>query len=214
MGFGGLLLITLGTSVGAKAISSNRPRGSRESRPVLTDLFMTGTSPDLIRIQQIILAVLIGVMFVITVVMNYSSLQEFPEIPPQLLILMGISSSGYLLDRYISSAGPNILRVTGITGSNGGVTLTITGVYFQKESIVLWGLRTDNQLTEVSGDLVKDNTTINLTLPGENLENWKNTAHVIIVKNPDDTQYSKWEGVLNTTGSSYTFQGESKMMAQ
>ena len=111
-GFAFTFSISLGTLLGAQVTSQIRGnKGSGEIHPSYSDLIEHGGVIALERVQQIIWNIVVGIAFVIILIGTYATASALPTIPNELLVLMGISSAGYIGGKAVRSPGPNINQV-------------------------------------------------------------------------------------------------------
>src|SRR5207245_324636 len=98
--FGGgayAFMLSLGTLVVAQVTNAaTGPKGSGEVHPAVSDLVVHGgvLAPE--RVQQVLWTLVAAIGFLLTVIGSYSTPTELPTIPTELLVLMGISSAGYI----------------------------------------------------------------------------------------------------------------------
>ncbi len=185
-------LISLGTLVAAQATSrAVGPKGAGEVHPSPADLVVHGGVLALDRVQQLVWTAIAIVIFVRITVATFGSAQGLPEIPQQLLVLMGLSSAGYLGGKLVRGPGPVINEVSARAGS---VILTIRGKHFSKNGFV-W-VDGEKQPTESvkftdDPDDPKYAKEIELTLATLTVDQWKAGDHAITVIN-DDAQRADW----------------------
>lgn len=111
-GFTYTFLISLGTLVAASATSSAKgAKGAGEVHPAPSDLILHGgvLAPE--RVQQALWTVVAAGWLLVFTVMTYRSATSLPEIPADMLGLMGISSLGYLGGKLARKPGPVIEEV-------------------------------------------------------------------------------------------------------
>ena len=114
-GFGGggyALMISLGTLVGASILSSTvGSKGSGDVYPAMSDLVLHGgvLAPE--RVQQLVWTVIASISFLFIVIGSYGTDTGMPSIPNELLVLMGVSSAGYLAGKMARDPGPIIDRI-------------------------------------------------------------------------------------------------------
>ncbi len=124
-GFATTFFISLGTLLGSEATTQVKgPSGAGSVVPRVSDLFMHGgvVAPE--RVQQILWTLVTAVMFLLIVINNYAISAAIPEIPDELLVLMGISSAGYLTGKMIRKSGPVL---SGVAPDLTNGTLTLEG---------------------------------------------------------------------------------------
>jgi hypothetical protein len=202
-GFASTFLISLVTLVGAQATASLKgQKGAGVVRPSPSDLIVHGgvLAPE--RVQQVVWTLLGGVAFLWIVVKTYATADGLPEIPNELLALMGLSSAGYLGGKLARKAGPIIQRVE---VSNGSVVLKVfgqhlsvnprvlvDGVELSRESVTTLEPDPDHENEFVKG--------IKIILPAtmaSTVEDWSSQARVLAIINAD-TQRAEWRLDLPT----------------
>lgn len=192
-GFGITFLISLGTLVGAQATSNAKgSKGAGQLLPSISDLFVHGGVIALERVQQVLWTVIAVSMFLWIVVAGYWSNAKIPEVPSELLYLMGISSAGYVAGKMIRKPGPIISQVLAASGS---LKLTIEGEHLSREATI-W---VDGRLLEVKPiALVPDPDapaefakSLQVELSSADENQWKATDHIVVVVNPDG-QRAEW----------------------
>lgn len=185
--------ISLGTLVAAQATSIGQGvKGAGEVHPSPADLVVHGGVLALDRVQQVIWTLIALGMFLRITVSTYATATALPDIPPELLGLMGLSSVGYLGGKLVRGAGPVIEQVTVRAGS---VILNIKGRHLSKECFVwLDGVKQP-----------KDNVTPKADDPDSplqfakelevkleiSMEDWYAKDHALTVIN-DDAQRADW----------------------
>ncbi|MBD2511309.1 hypothetical protein H6G91_29355 [Nostoc muscorum FACHB-395] len=111
-GFGYTFLISLVTLITAQVTSEIRgSKGSGEVHPAWSDLILHGGVLALERVQQVLWNIIIGIAFIFILLRTYATASSLPEIPTELLTLMGISAGGYISGKAVRKAGPNISQV-------------------------------------------------------------------------------------------------------
>ena len=146
--FGGgayVFMLSLGTLVAAQVTNAaTGPKGSGEVYPAVSDLVVHGgvLAPE--RVQQVLWTLVAAIGFFLTVIGSYSTPTELPTIPTELLVLMGISSAGYIAGKAARGAGPIIDTVIPSTDQ-----IIIRGQQFSKSPRVI-----------VNGTEIKDATLI------------------------------------------------------
>lgn len=186
-------LISLGTLVVAQATSRGLGvKGAGEVHPSLSDLVVHGGVLALDRVQQVIWTLIALWMFLRITVTTYATATALPEIPQELLVLMGLSSAAYLGGKLVRGAGPVIEQVTVRKGS---VILNIKGRHLSKDAFVwLDGVKQPKDNVKIIADdqdspqrFAKE---IEVTL-AISLEDWYVKDHAITVIN-DDAQRAEW----------------------
>jgi hypothetical protein len=129
--------ISLGTLVAAQLTTSTRGvKGAGARHPSWSDLFISGGAVALDRVQQLVWTLLAGLGFVaITLQMYYRSM-VLPDIPEQLIALMGLSSLGYLGGKLARKPGPVIQKVLWDPASH---VLRIEGMQLSSKATVTIG---------------------------------------------------------------------------
>lgn len=174
-GFGITFLISLGTLVASQATDSAKgSKGAGAVDPSIADLFLHGGVLALDRVQQILWTVIAAGMFLWILVKNYAISTTVPEIPKELLILMGISSGGYIVGKMARKPGPIIAQILAGPGS---VYLTIRGEHLSKDAFV-W----------VDGRQLTDKAVISAADP----DNPNEFAKELKVKVSDDASLIEW----------------------
>ena len=127
-------LISLGTLVAAQATNIGvGVKGAGEEHPSPADLVLHGGVLALDRVQQVVWTLIALGMFIRITVNSYATATALPDIPPELLALMGLSSAGYLGGKLVRGAGPVIDQVTAKEGS---VILSIKGSHLSNDAFV------------------------------------------------------------------------------
>lgn len=186
-------LISLGTLLAAQATSLGQgPKGAGEVHPSLADLVVHGGVLALDRVQQVIWTLIALGMFMRITVATYATASALPEIPTELLGLMGLSSAGYLGGKLVRGAGPLIEQVT---VSEGSLIINIKGRHLSKDAFVwLDGVQQSKDKVTVKADdpdspsgFAKELAlTLELTLA-----DWYAKDHAITVINVD-AQRADW----------------------
>ncbi len=133
----GILAISASTSIVSQGIKSARgSEGGGSEKPFLRDLVSSGgiVVPEKI---QFLLWTIIGVVSFIFVVLAHepTAIKELPEIPPQILLLSGLSSVGYLGGKFVRGPGPVIEEVSAIN-SNEIVDFEIRGRNLSSQAVL------------------------------------------------------------------------------
>jgi len=129
-------LISLGTLIAAQATNRGMGvKGAGEEHPSMADLVVHGGVIALDRVQQLIWTLIALGMFVRITVSTYATATELPDIPNELLALMGLSSAGYLGGKLVRGPGPVIEQVTP-RQQDSKVVLNIKGRHLSKEGFV------------------------------------------------------------------------------
>ncbi len=121
-GFGWTFLISLGTLLGAEAtVKAKGSKGSGSVEPRVADLVLHGGVIALERVQQVLWTLVGSSMFVWMLVKNYAISTAIPDIPEELLYLMGLSSAGYITGKMIRNPGPVIQSA--VTDASGHLSI-------------------------------------------------------------------------------------------
>ena len=185
-------LISLGTLVAAQAASKAQgPKGAGEVHPSPADLVVHGGVLALDRVQQVFWTLIALGMFLYITIMTFGTAEGLPSIPEQLLVLMGLSSAGYLGGKLVRGAGPVISDVVARPGS---LVLTIRGKHFSKDAFV-WldgsKLSKDNMKFTDDPDDANYANEIEVTLAAMSMNDWNGADHAITIVN-DDAQRADW----------------------
>lgn len=198
-GFIYTFLISLGTLVGAQATSSMKGvKGAGQPYPSVADLVMHGGVFALERVQQILWTLISIGIFLFTIMKNYANATAMPDIPEELLILMGISSAGYLLGKAARKPGPVIHQVR---VSSGSLLINIIGEHLSRNA-VLWidGNERPEKPTVVVADQQAPNEFAkevqfrldDAAYPKESaLPIWQSAPHTVVIVHPDG-QRCEW----------------------
>lgn len=122
----GILLVSIGTSTIALGVSGARPKGAGGPNPSIADFLTTGGIVVPERVQFFTWTML-GVAAFIFLVSSSDpgTISELPPIPEGFLVLMGISSAGYLGGKLARDPGP-IITSASIKNTN-SVLIDISG---------------------------------------------------------------------------------------
>lgn len=110
----GIIAIGAGTAIGSQLVTSVRgPKGGGPERPSLADFVTSGGVAAADRIQML-LWTLVGVagFCIATVKTAPWTIRELPEIGNNLMLLMGISSAGYLGGKLARKPGPVLNEIS------------------------------------------------------------------------------------------------------
>ena len=185
-------LISLGTLVAAQATSLGMGvKGAGEEQPSIADLVVHGGVLALDRVQQVVWTLIALGMFIRITVSTYETATALPEISPELLTLMGLSSAGYLGGKLVRGPGPVVELVT---VPDAGGTLNIKGQHLSKDAFIwLDGVQQKGKVTSKVDDPDQPlKFAREIELPVDmTLANWRATEHAITVVNPD-AQRADW----------------------
>lgn len=115
-----LVMISAATSLTAQVTQSAKgPKGAGEIAPRFSDLITTGgvIAPE--RFQFLIWTV-VGVLVYgfVTFLADPGTLEDLPAVPDRFLLLMGVSSAGYLGGKMARNPGPVINQITATVARN------------------------------------------------------------------------------------------------
>lgn len=200
-GFIYTFLISLGTLVGAQATSSVKGvKGAGGVHPSVADLVVHGGVFALERVQQILWTLIAIGIFLTTIVKNYANATAMPEIPEELLILMGISSAGYLAGKAARKAGPVIqqVRTAAATPPGGGdenVVLNIAGEHLSRNAVLrVDGIERPEKPIVIAPDMQEPNEfarELQFRLENMPLAAWLAAPHHLLLVHPDG-QRCEW----------------------
>lgn len=192
-GFIYTFLISLGTLVGAQATTSTKgAKGAGQLHPSIADLMVHGGVIALERVQQILWTLIAIGIFLVTIVKNYANATVLPDIPQELLILMGISSAGYLAGKAARKPGPIIHQVRVTSGS---LLMNIVGDHLSRDA-VLWidGSQRPEKPSVVTADQQDPSEfakELQFRLEDTAPEGWLSAPHAMLIVNADG-QRCEW----------------------
>ena len=110
----GIILVSAGTAIGSQmATAANGPKGAGEEAPSFSDFITSGgvVAPDRL---QMLLWTIVGVAAFLYAVLQLApgTITDLPGVPERLLVLMGISSAGYLGGKMARKPGPVINEIS------------------------------------------------------------------------------------------------------
>jgi len=184
----GTLIISQGTSM------VQGPKGAGELHPSLADLVVHGGVLALDRVQQLIWTAIALGMFVYITISTYATASALPEIPMQLIVLMGLSSAGYLGGKMVRGAGPVIDEAS----STADTVVNVKGKHLSKDAFVWFdGERVEKVevVADDPDDPVKFAKELKLTVPALTVDGWNAVHHAITVIN-NDAQRADWRTPL------------------
>lgn len=186
-------LISLGTLVVAQGASIGQGvKGAGDVHPSPADLVVHGGVLALDRVQQVLWTLIALGMFLRITVSSYTTATALPDIPQELLVLMGLSSAGYLGGKLVRGAGPVVEQITVREGS---VIINIKGRHLSKDCFIwLDGVKQPKDNIKIITDdpdsplgFAKElEITLDITM-----DDWNKKDHAITVIN-DDAQRSEW----------------------
>ena len=183
-GFAYTFLISLGTLVAGSLTNQLRGvKGSGLVSPSRSDLIMNRGVLALERVQQVMWSVVVGLMFLFITVKTYASTTEMPTVPTELLMLMGVSSLGYVAGKAVRKPGPVIRRVASSANSLdiSGENISATGARLHVDGVSVPGPYTLKRDDPTSTDEFVQGLTV--SLPAEVLNGWAGKLHVIVLTN-------------------------------
>ncbi len=110
----GIIVVAAGTAVGSQLVTSAKgSKGAGEENPSIADFITSGgvVAPDRL---QMFLWTIVGVGAFLYAVLQQAPgvISELPTVPERLLVLMGISSAGYLGGKMARKPGPVINEIS------------------------------------------------------------------------------------------------------
>ncbi len=198
-GFAATLLISGGTLLVAEGTSLTKGRkGSGVVHPTPSDLIVHGgvVAPE--RVQQVLWTVLGSAAFLWIVITTYHRTTNLPEIPTELLTLMGISSVGYLGGKLVRRPGPIIKQVLPDQDpESGGFAIRIYGTHLWRDATVTIG-GTEQAKCRITarrddGDDRNFVSELLVCLADRTLDWWQSERPLVVVENADG-QRSEWRG--------------------
>jgi hypothetical protein len=110
----GIILVSAGTAIGSQMVTAaNGPKGAGEEAPSFSDFITSGgvVAPDRL---QMLLWTIVGVAAFLYAVLQLApgTITDLPGVPERLLVLMGISSAGYLGGKMARKPGPVINEIS------------------------------------------------------------------------------------------------------
>ncbi len=110
----GIIAIGAGTAIGSQVVTGIRgPKGGGPENPSLADFVTTGGVAAADRIQMLLWTIVgVGGFCVATIKTPPWTIKELPEIGSNLMLLMGISSAGYLGGKLARKPGPVLNEIS------------------------------------------------------------------------------------------------------
>jgi hypothetical protein len=109
----GIILVAGGTAVTSQIITSTKgSKGAGDEKPSFADFITSGSvvAPD--RLQMLLWTLFgVGAFFYAVMQLFPGTIADLPAIPDRLMVLMGISSAGYLGGKMARKAGPVIAEI-------------------------------------------------------------------------------------------------------
>ena len=192
---------SLGTLIVAQATSRSQGcKGAGQVAPSVSDLVVHGGVLALDRVQQVVWTVIALGIFVKITVETYLTATGLPEVPGELIGLMGLSSVSYLGGKLVRGAGPVIDQASVVlpaapAAAPAGVVLNLKGRHLSKEAFI-WmdGVRLSKEcIKRVVDDLESPKEfakemDVDLSL---SLSDWRAADHTITLIN-SDAQRADW----------------------
>jgi len=212
-------LVSLGTLVAAQVTTAIKgSKGSGEENPSAADLFVNGGVLALDRVQQALWSLIAGGMFLGSTIATYSTSSGLPNVPQELIVLMGLSSAGYIGGKLARKPGPKIDQVVPGEVVDGTPTIKIAGI-----DLSLGGVRDEDKnaihsRVDIGARVYLDSATapqpfdqvftleeeenhpgefcklLQVSLAGQP-DGWLGNKHTISVMNADG-QRAVWSGVV------------------
>jgi len=110
----GIIAVAAGTAVGSQLITAAKgPKGAGEEAPSFADFITSGGVVAADRMQMLLWTLLgVGVFIYAVLHLSPGTITELPPVPDRLLVLMGLSSAGYLGGKLARKAGPVIDEIS------------------------------------------------------------------------------------------------------
>ncbi len=110
----GIIAVAAGTAVGSQLITSAKgSKGAGEEAPSFADFITSGGVVAADRLQMLLWTLLgVGVFIYAVLHLSPGTITELPPVPDRLLVLMGLSSAGYLGGKIARKAGPVIDEIS------------------------------------------------------------------------------------------------------
>lgn len=110
----GIIVVAAGTAVVSQIVTSAKgSKGAGEEKPSIADFITSGGVVAADRLQMFLWTILgVAAFFYAVLQKAPGSITELPAVPERLLVLMGISSAGYLGGKMARKPGPVINEIT------------------------------------------------------------------------------------------------------
>ncbi|HEX6772819.1 MAG TPA: hypothetical protein VF126_12380 [Acidobacteriaceae bacterium] len=110
----GIIAVAAGTAVGSQLITSAKgSKGAGEEAPSFADFITSGGVVAADRLQMLLWTLLgVGVFIYAVLHLSPGTITDLPPVPDRLLVLMGLSSAGYLGGKIARKAGPVIDEIS------------------------------------------------------------------------------------------------------
>jgi hypothetical protein len=110
----GIIAVAAGTAVGSQLITSSKgSKGAGQESPSFADLITSGGVVAADRLQMLLWTLLgVGTFFYAVLQLAPGNITDLPAVPERLLVLMGLSSAGYLGGKIARKAGPVIDEIS------------------------------------------------------------------------------------------------------
>jgi len=187
----GLILISGGTTAAAQAVTTIRgPKGAGSVQPSFADFITTGGVVAVERLQFFVWTCLGVIAFVFLVLMHDpGAISALPVIPKEFLLLMGLSSAGYVGGKAARRPGPIIDEIKATFSS---LVLEIHGRNLSKDASF------EIEATKVTLDLIAPSSgavsRISSGIPGDST-----AAGIRVIESEPDQQESGFAKVLEFT---------------
>jgi hypothetical protein len=131
----GILLMSVGTTTFATGLSRSRPKGGGAATPRLSDLVTSGDVVIPERVQYLVWTILGFIAFFgLILTSDPGTIKELPQVPEEFLVVMGLSSAGYLGGKLARQPGPIL---TGASVTSGSITLHLCGANLAPNATLL-----------------------------------------------------------------------------
>jgi hypothetical protein len=110
----GIIAVSAGTAIGSQLITSSKgSKGAGQESPSFADLITSGGVVAADRLQMLLWTLLgVGTFFYAVLQLKPGNITDLPAVPERLLVLMGLSSAGYLGGKIARKAGPVIDEIS------------------------------------------------------------------------------------------------------
>ncbi|MDX1960396.1 MAG: IPT/TIG domain-containing protein [Leptospiraceae bacterium] len=145
----GLMSISYGGLVAAGGLSSKRPKNEiLRIPPSLSNLFCSGGSIDIARLQLFGFTIIAIIIYLYNLV-KANPLNGLPDIPVTLLGLLGVSQTGYLGGKFVGDKTVvNQVKPSFVPSNRAGVKINIFGAGFVPKTKILFDEHPDPVLTD------------------------------------------------------------------
>ncbi len=135
-GLPGIIMISAATTVTAQITQNTKgPKGAGDPAPRFGDLLSVGGVVVPERFQFLLWTLLGALIFVaMTVGADPGTINDLPVVPDRFLLLMGISSAGYLGGKMARNPGPVINQIAAALPTPGAILLQLSGRCLSSEA--------------------------------------------------------------------------------